>query len=156
MSDDVRVRRAERGEAFLLGALHLQSLTARGLRAQPRLDEGAPSHVESFARAWEAHHELLPAWVAERAGEHVGMAVVQRQALPVVGDGIPVLLDLYALEQEGRSTVTLALIRTLVAWAGEQGAPGLRVGLGVELGAGVLNAAAAIVKRPNSYLLPLR
>lgn len=97
----VRVRPATDDEAFLLGALHLQGLR----RAGQAVDPGPPSHVQAFARSWQQRSGDLPAWVAELAGEHVGMAICRVPLLPRLGRPVPELLAAFPLvgSLEGRS-----------------------------------------------------
>lgn len=167
----VRVRPATDDEAFLLGALHLQALR----RAGQHVDTGPPSHVEAFARSWQQRSGDLPAWVAELAGQHVGMAICRVPLLPRLGRPVPELLATFPLvgglgsgsgDDSGRSgggqadeqvpadAVSLALVRGVVAWAGAQGYQAVDVSPEVRLPAAVLDAARAVAKEHQRVSLP--
>ncbi|AXH95310.1 hypothetical protein [Ornithinimicrobium avium] len=142
----VRVRRLARDETFLLAALHLQGLRRRAVEA--------PDHVQRLGQAWHRRAEDHPAWVAECDEEHVGMAICRVPVLPQVGSGVPVLLALEALGEPGPEAVTLALVRTIVDWAGCDGHPGVDVDGAVTLPGPVLDAVRADVRVRRHLRLP--
>lgn len=156
----VRVRRVTDDEAFLLGALHLQALRRAGVVPDP----GQPSHVEGFARSWQQRSGDLPAWVAEGAGRHVGMAICRVPVLPRLGRGVPELVALEPLSAglpEGADAaadeaVALALVRAVVTWGGREGHPCVDVAPDVAVPAAVLDAARADVLQGSRISLPTR
>lgn len=160
----IRVRQLQEGESLLLGALHLQSLRRAGIEPDP----GPPSHVVAFASSWRQRSAALPAWVAERDGQHVGMAICRVPLLPHVGSGVPELVVLTALDgQRTRVAVgsaagldaeatCLALVRAMVGWFGREGYLSVEVAPDVEVPAPVLDAARADVLAGRRVSLPTR
>ena len=147
----VRVRPVTEDEAFLLGALHLQGLHRAGVDTA-----SGPSHVQEFAAQWAGRTTDLPAWVAECDGEHVGMAVCQLPMLPRVGPVEPTLTVLEPLGELPPEAVALAMVRAVVAWAGQEGFAAVGVAPGVEVPASVLDAARAQVSQGRRVSLPTR
>lgn len=177
----VRVRPVTDDEAFLLGALHLQALRRAGVAPAP----GPPSHVQAFARSWQQRSADLPAWVAERDGEHVGMAICRVPMLPRLARAVPELVALEPLTGErgrpgggdepgdepgsvgagagghGRADVSdeavaLALVRAVVTWFGREGYLAVDVAPEVRVPASVLDAARADVLAQRRISLPTR
>lgn len=152
-ASQVRVRALGEDEAYLVGALHLQSLLRAGLAPDP----GPPTHVQAVARRWAQRWADLPAWVAEHDGTHVGIAIARVPALPHT-DGAPRLIHASPLVDEGplADAVCLALVRTVVAWAREGRAPVIEIAHGVDLPGPVLDAARADVHPGRLLSLPTR
>lgn len=145
----VRVRAVTQEEAFLLAALHLQALRARGAPAR--------DHVQRMGAAWHARAEDHPAWVAEQDDRHVGMALCRRPVLPQVGPGSPELLVLEPVGGDvDAEAVALALVRAVVTWAGDEGFAGVEVSPLLRLPAAVLDGARADVAAVRLARLPTR
>lgn len=148
----IRVRPVTEDESLLLGALHLQSL----LRADRAPEPGRPSHVQAFASAWADRSSVLPAWVGECDGEHVGLVVCRLPLLPRVGRGNPELVVLEALGELSPEAVALALVRAVVTWFGREGFYAVDVAPEVRLPAAVLDAARADITEQHRVSLPTR
>lgn len=143
----VRVRPVAEDEAFLLAALHLQTL----LRAGRPVDQGPPTHVQSFAQAWRLRSADLPAWVAELDDQHVGLAICEVPMLPLLGRDVPAIVALHPVADDDAvaEAVSLALVRAVVDWCGQRGHAGVDVAPQVHLPPAVLDAARAdVVTRP--------
>lgn len=155
----VRVRPLAEDEAYLLGALHLQSLRAAG--STPAPEQGRPGHVQAVAQAWASRCTDLPAWVAEFEHQHLGLAIARVPALPHA-DGDPRLIHLSSLLttarlQEGlEDAVPLALVRAVVAWARAAGAVQVHVADGLRLPGPVLDAVRADVVTGRTISVPTR
>lgn len=145
----VRVRPVSQEETFLLAALHLQALRARGVTP--------PDHVQQLGAAWHTRAEDHPAWVAERDDRHVGMAVCRLPVLPHLGARSP---ELVALEPAGEGVdaeaVALALVRAVVDWGAAEGFEAVEVSQHVRLPAAVLDGARAGVTTVRRVSLPTR
>ena len=156
----VRVRRLVQDEAFLLAALHLQTLRRRGVEA--------PGHVQALGMRWHERADDLPAWVAESDDQHVGLALCRVPVLPHVGLAVPELVVLEALVGEPAAgqpaagqpaavePVCLALVRAVVTWGGREGHPHVEVSSDVTLPGAVLDAARADVLSARRITLPTR
>lgn len=142
------MRRLTEQEALLLAALRLQALRARG-------ETPAPGMLDRLARQWRRRAAALPAWVAERDGDHVGLAVAAlAPGLPVdLGDPHPHvrLLELHGRQERD----ALVLGRTVLAWAGAQGAREVELAPGPAPTATVLDALGAVVREPRRAVLPV-
>lgn len=146
----VRVREINDDEALLLGALHQQVRLLAGDGADDR------THVRVFAQAWHRRYADYPAFVAERGGQHVGVALVRRPVLPDL-DRVPQLLVLAAVgEGAGDEGVCLALARAVVTWARDAGEGSLTVGERVDLPPVVLDAVRAGVQQARAVTVPTR
>ncbi|PZU40274.1 MAG: hypothetical protein DI571_13820 [Arsenicicoccus sp.] len=99
---------------------------------------------------------MCGSFVAERGGQHVGVALVRRPVLPDL-DRVPQLLVLAPVgEGAGDEGVCLALARGVVAWAREAGHTSVTLGERVDLPPVVLDAVRAGVQQARAVTVPTR
>lgn len=129
---DLRVRRLGDHEGLLAAALHLQSLHARGIAAQP-------GHLDRYAESWSAAGDLLPQWVAESDGEHRGTLLLRAPvSLPPHIDpaqtvGEVVLLYVVSPLPGQVHQVQVGLLQAARRWSGEHSLEAIHLGAQLEL-----------------------
>lgn len=155
MGVEVRVRRLGADEALLAAALHLQSLHAAGVRAEP-------GQLDRYAEAWSTGGDALPQWVAEAADAHCGTLLLRAPVpLPLppgidVTPGTAQVVLLYVVDPApgGRSAPTRAqvqtgLLRTARAWAAQHGVSALDLPGDLGVVPDVLSALFAVGADPG-------
>lgn len=124
---EVRIRRAEPGDALVVAALVLQCALHRG-------GSGEPGFLDRFAGAWLGQEDALPVWIAEAGDDHGGFLqarVLEPLPWPARTAAPSLAVETFFVRPTHRGIgLGEQLLRAAVGWARDSGFAGVTMAAG--------------------------